>query len=131
MSDETAKPMTKKEQRTVACAALGKRIARLRLDAGLSTQGDLAALLPSVKRNLISNWELGYSAPDIFLIPQLCRALNCTFAQFFGESIFYYTEHDIEMIAKFATLTDDERQECLNYVDFIIHRRQSDPMAKK
>lgn len=130
MSDETAKPLTKKDDRASSCIALGKRIARLRVEAGLLTQGDLAARLPGVKRNLISNWELGYSAPDIFLVPKLCRALNCTFAQFFGESVFY-SEHDIEMIAKIATLTDEERQECLNYMDFIIHRRQSDSTQKK
>ncbi len=130
MSDDIVKPLSKKDQRAAACVALGKRIARLRAEAGLSTQGDLAARLPGISRNLISNWELGYSAPDIFLVPKLCRALNCTFAQFFGESIFY-TEHDIEMIAKVATLTDDERQECLNYVYFIIHRRQSDSTPKK
>lgn len=130
MSEEIEKPLSKKELRTQERVALGKRIARLRKEAGYSTQGDLAARLPGVDRNLVSNWEIGHCAPDIFFIPTLCRALNCTFAQFFGESIFY-TERDIEMIAKVATLTDDERQECLNYVDFIIHRRQSDSTPKK
>ena len=130
MSEENEKPLSKKELRTKERLALGKRIARLRKEAGYSTQGDLAARLPGVDRNLISNWEIGHSAPDIFLIPTLCRALNCTFAQFFGESIFY-SENDITLIAKLSTLTDEERQECLNYMDFVLHRRQSDPMAKK
>lgn len=130
MSDENEKPLSKKELRTKDRIALGKRIARLRKDAGYSTQGDLAARLPGVDRNLVSNWEIGHCAPDIFFVPTLCRALNCTFAQFFGESVFY-SEHDIEMISKIATLTDEERQECLNYIDFIVHRRQPEPMAKK
>lgn len=129
MSAESPK-LTKKERRAADCAALGKRLARLRIEAGYSTQIELAAMIPGVDRNKISNWELGYNAPDIFLVPSICHALNCTYAQFFGESIFY-DKNDIEMFSKLASLTDSERQECLAYIDFLIHRRETDPTLKK
>lgn len=129
MSAESQK-LTKKELRAADCAALGKRLARLRIEAGYSTQIDLAAMIPGVDRNKISNWELGYNAPDIFLVPSICRALNCTYAQFFGESIFY-SEHDLELISKISTMTTEERASCLNYIDYVIHQRSNDPTTKK
>lgn len=130
MSEENEKPLSKKELRTKERIALGKRIARLRKEAGYSTQGDLAARLPGVDRNLVSNWEIGHCAPDIFFIPTLCRALNCTFAQFFGESDCY-SDKDINDLSDFSDCSAEERQELKTYLDFIRHRRQPDPMAKK
>ena len=42
---------------------LGSRIQELRLARGLNSQGELAALLKTVKQQSISRWEKGASRP--------------------------------------------------------------------
>ena len=55
---------------------LGRRIARLRLEHGM-TQERLAREL-GVTAQAVSKWENDLSAPDIMLLPELARTLGVT-----------------------------------------------------
>ena len=46
------------------------------------TQAQLAAKLATTK-NTVSNWENGFSRPDVNVIPDLCKALGLSLAAFF------------------------------------------------
>lgn len=55
---------------------IGSRIAQKRKSLGL-TQEELAVRL-GVTSQAVSKWENGVSCPDISLLPQLAKVLNCT-----------------------------------------------------
>ena len=55
---------------------LGRRIARLRLECGM-TQERLAMKM-GVTAQAVSKWENDLSAPDIMLLPELARTLGVT-----------------------------------------------------
>ena len=55
---------------------LGRRIARLRLEYGM-TQERLAMKM-GVTAQAVSKWENDLSAPDIMLLPELARTLGVT-----------------------------------------------------
>ena len=55
---------------------IGSRIAAKRKALGM-TQEDLAKIL-GVSSQAVSKWENDVSCPDITLLPQLAKALNCT-----------------------------------------------------
>lgn len=120
----------RKEKKRAQRIALGKRIAFLRIQAGFETQTELAKKLPGITPNLISNWELGYGAPDIFAVPLICSALNCTYAEFFGGELFAFTQEEIAEISKVATLSKEDRQICLAFADF-LRTRHSGPASEK
>lgn len=131
MNGEKKKPLNlvSKERKAKKRIELGRRIARLRVEAGFRTQTELAERLPGITPTLISNWENGTSAPDIFAVPHLCKTLGCTYGQFFGHSVFV-PDQDIDAFGKFVTLTDAEKEVCLAFIDFVISRR-SDSTDKK
>lgn len=62
--------------------ALGKSIRMLR-KAYSMTQGDLAAQLGE-KKSLISNYENGYSVPDIFTLIQIADIFDVTLDELVG-----------------------------------------------
>ena len=47
------------------------------------TQGELAERL-KVPKNYVSNWERGWSRPDLDMVPRLCRVLHLPLDEFFG-----------------------------------------------
>lgn len=61
---------------------LGRRIARLRLEHGM-TQERLARTL-GVTAQAVSKWENDLSAPDIMSLPQLARELGVTVDELLG-----------------------------------------------
>lgn len=61
---------------------LGRRIARLRLERGM-TQERLARTL-GVTAQAVSKWENDLSAPDIMSLPQLARELGVTVDELLG-----------------------------------------------
>ena len=62
----------------------GAVIKRSRLRLGLN-QPQLASLL-QVNKNYIANWESGRARPDMNLVPALCKALQISLTEFFGQS---------------------------------------------
>ena len=124
------KKQMRKLERPKKCEQLGKRIAMLRIGAEFKTQVELAKRLPGITSGEVSNWEIGFSAPDIFLVPDICRALNCTYAQFFGQSIFY-AEKDISKFSAITKLNEENLQKCLAFADFLESQQQSDLTDKK
>lgn len=118
---ERNKKPNRKEQKAELRKAFGKRLVSLRLSAGYRTQTALAEHIPGISREVVSNWEVGYSVPDIFVIPNLCRALKCTYAEFFGESIFYSVEH-VKIIAKLSKMNESQLSDCLKFLDYVASR---------
>lgn len=60
----------------------GDLIRTCRRNLGM-TQEDLARALHIPKSN-VSNWERGWSRPDLTLVPELCRMLHLSFERFFS-----------------------------------------------
>lgn len=118
---ERHKQTSRKERKAELRKVFGKRLVGLRLAAGYRTQAALAEHIPGISREVVSNWEIGYSVPDIFVIPNLCRALKCTYAEFFGESIFYSVEH-VKIIAKLSKMSESQLSECLKFLDYVASR---------
>lgn len=124
------KKQTRKQERPSKCVSLGKRLTALRLEAGIKTQTEMAKRLPGITANEVSNWEIGFSAPDIFLVPEICRALNCSYAQFFGGELFTFSEQEISDFSKIATLNPEDRRLCLSLAAF-LHDRQLGSTVEK
>ena len=61
---------------------IGQNIKLLRRSLGL-TQGELAAKLCG-KKSLVSNYENGYSVPDIFTLVQLADIFDVTLDELVG-----------------------------------------------
>lgn len=61
---------------------IGKNIKLLRLSFGL-TQGELAEKLCG-KKSLVSNYENGYSVPDIFMLIRLADIFDVTLDELVG-----------------------------------------------
>lgn len=61
--------------------------------------------------NTISNWENGYSRPDLNHIPNLCTALNITLYELFGQDdpLFRYSAREQRLIDDYRLLTDNSR----------------------
>ena len=62
-----------------------KDIAKMRKDAGFSTQEHFAAAL-GLPRSTIAKWEAGLSVPSIKNLPHLAKMLNCTVDELLEES---------------------------------------------
>ena len=63
----------------------GDQIRTCRRNLGM-TQEDLARALNIPKSN-VSNWERGWSRPDLTLVPELCRMLHLSFETHGGDII--------------------------------------------
>lgn len=53
------------------------------------TQGDLALILGG-KKSLVSNYENGYSTPDIYTLIKLADVLTCPLTSLSGANDFEY-----------------------------------------
>ena len=70
----------------------------------------LAAML-GIGGNAVSNWEAGRARPDVGLIPDLCRALNITMYQLFGEEepVPQYSDSEKKLIKQYRSLSRAHR----------------------
>ena len=61
--------------------------------------------------NTISNWENGYSRPDLNHIPNLCKALNITLYELFGldDPLYRYSAREQMLISDYRLLTDNSK----------------------
>jgi transcriptional regulator with XRE-family HTH domain len=74
---------------TDAKIILGVRLAALRAAAGLTQEqlGEgLAADGSDVGKGGVSSWEVGRTSPSAAQIPALCKRLNCSASDLFGEA---------------------------------------------
>ena len=82
----------------------GQALKRIRESRGLS-QRDLGALM-GIDPNRISNWELGYSMPQMRAFRVMCIALNCPPGDLLGLSHAPLTADEYSLVKGFRALDD-------------------------
>ena len=102
--------MPRKKIVSPAAGSSGLRIRFFRERLGLE-QKEVAARV-GVTANAVSNWENGRGRPDIYLLPDLCKALDVTLYELFGlEDPFRpFTEAEQRLIGRFRTLSPGHRR---------------------
>ncbi len=95
---------------------LGARIKSLRLRAGFK-QVELAAKLGGVSPNLLSNWEQGYSAPNIFLLHDLADALHCSLYELLGCAEPVLSADEIAFLQAYRALDDNGKHTVWAVID--------------
>lgn len=87
---------------------IGERIRCLRLKRGLN-QPQLAERL-GVTKNAITNWETGFSRPDLATIPLLCEALSVSADTLLGLRREHLSDAEKQHLAAWRELTESERR---------------------
>lgn len=61
--------------------------------------------------NTISNWENGYSRPDLNHIPNICKVLNITLYELFGidDPLYIYTSREQMLVNDYRLLNDNSK----------------------
>lgn len=98
-------------------SVFGSKIKQLRLKFGLS-QRELATVI-DVSPTQISDIEKGKSSPQLKGAYRLAAFFHVSLDSLVGLS---EPECDAEFTDKFNSLTDEQRQQVLDYIDFIISR---------
>lgn len=92
-------------------------IKKARLAANLN-QSELARLL-SVGRTTVSNWETGYSQPDLDSVRAMTEIFNCSIDELLGNKEKPVVKDD-ELSRKLARLSDENLQRMEDYVDLLL-----------
>ena len=85
--------------------AFGRRIKMLRERIGI-TQTALG-LKTGISQNRISNWELGYSYPDVEHLMILAGGLGCSVDELVGYPHTGLSEYEYKLIEKIRRIDDD------------------------
>jgi len=87
-----------------AMKAFGSRLCAERMRAGL-TQAELGAK-SNTNPFSISNWEIGYSYPQIRPLMRVCRALGCSCDELLGLKPIQYTAEQRRLLERIAQLDE-------------------------
>lgn len=100
----TKKPVQKKDIHVIC-----RNLRHYRELKGME-QRELGAVVGAVG-NTVSNWENGYSRPNLDHIPKLCEALGITLYELFGieDPLYSYTEREKKLLSDYRELTDSSR----------------------
>ena len=117
--------MAKAKQTTVEQRSdLGERIRMIRQKRGLN-QPQLAERL-GVTKNAITNWETGFSRPDLGTIPRLCEALNVSADTLLGIRREHLSEGEKQHLAAWRELTAGEQRSVDTLILSLAENRQYD-----
>ena len=89
-------------------SGIGERIRLIRQKRGMN-QPQLAERL-GVTKNAITNWETGFSRPDLATIPRLCEVLSVSADTLLGIRREHLTEGERQHLAAWRSLTPSEQR---------------------
>lgn len=102
----------------------GKRLERLREDAGLS-QTALAKRV-GVSQSSISQMEAGERSPSYAMLVELAEALGVSAAYLVGASVEQLTPAEEMHFRRFRALPPEAQRELESYVDFLRTKHLND-----
>ena len=78
-------------------------------------------------RSTVSGWEIKNSAPDIELLPKICKALNISISDLFGKYANERTADGLskefqELLKKTEDLTEEGQEKLLEYSDLLGYK---------
>nr|DAO25146.1 MAG TPA: helix-turn-helix domain protein [Caudoviricetes sp.]DAP13048.1 MAG TPA: helix-turn-helix domain protein [Caudoviricetes sp.] len=92
-------------------------IKKARIAANLK-QSDLAKML-NVGQTTISNWETGYSQPDLESLRTMARLFDCSIDELLGQKEKPVVKDD-RLNRKLELLNDENLQRMEDYVDLLL-----------
>lgn len=128
MKEQDTQLMNNKEQsRLRNKAQIGDKIRENRMRRGINAQ-DLSLLLGQA-RSAVTNWESGYARPDLFLVPELCKALGISLEEFFSVQADRKTisDEDLKLIEGYHSLSKKDRE----LIDSIMEKMLSKAEAER
>lgn len=99
----------------------GRALKRIRESRGLS-QKELGSLM-EIDPNRISNWELGYSLPQLAAFRILCIALNCPPGDLLGLSPSEHSSDEYKILKGFRDLDEAGQHTIMALLDVQLKLR--------
>ena len=99
-----------------------QKLKSVRESRGLQ-QKELGAKM-GIDPNRISNWELGYSMPQLSVFRELCVALNCPPGDLLGLSPTPLSGDEYNLVNGFRAIDDHDREAMLTMVETLLRRHQ-------
>lgn len=99
-----------------------QKLKSVRESRGLQ-QKDLGAIM-GIDPNRISNWELGYSYPQLAAFRELCIALNCPPGDLLGLGRTPLSASEHILIKRFREVDDHDRETLLTMAETLLRRHQ-------
>jgi transcriptional regulator with XRE-family HTH domain len=103
----------------------GRRLERLRMDAGLS-QTALAERI-NTSQSAVSQMEAGQRKPSFEMLRQLARAFGVTPGYLLGEEVETLSREEQAHFRQYRSLPNDAREELRAFAEFLRQKHKKRP----